>query len=189
MNREGRLIILSAPSGAGKNTVLREVFRLRPELRYSVSATTRAPRVGETDGVQYHFVTAERFAEMRENDEFLECETYVGNSYGTPKAPILENIANGIDTILEIEVKGARKVREKMDAITIFLLPPSEEELRRRLTGRGTNDEAEVARRLEVAHEEMAAADEYAFNVVNDDAERAARELLAILDFNREDHL
>jgi len=189
MTKKGRLVIVSAPSGAGKGTVLREVFRLRPELRYSISATTRAPRAGETDGVQYHFVTAEKFAEMRENDEFLECETYVGNSYGTPIKPILANIDNGIDTILEIEVKGARKVRERMDVLSIFLLPPSEEELRRRLTGRGTSDAAEIERRLTVAHEEMAAADEYTFNVVNDVASRAARELLAILDFNREDYL
>ena len=190
MNDKGRLIIISAPSGAGKGTVIAAMQRRRPELRYSVSATTRAPREGEVDGVHYYFVTAERFAQMQACDEFLECETYVGNSYGTPIEPILQNIERGIDTILEIEVKGAKSVRRRMpDALTIFILPPSEEELRRRLCGRGTDSEDEIERRMEVAREEMRAAEDYTFNVVNDDAERAAGEILAILDFNRVDYL
>ena len=190
MTKKGRLVIVSAPSGAGKGTVLREVTRLRPGLRFSVSATTRAPRAGEEDGTHYYFITREEFDAMIGRGEFLEHETYASNSYGTPIKPILQNIADGVDTILEIEVKGARQVRQKMDdTISIFISPPSEEELRRRLVGRGTNSEEDVERRLAIARDEMLAVEEFTFNVVNDDAERAAREILAILDFNREDYL
>jgi guanylate kinase len=190
MNKKGRLIIISAPSGAGKGTVIREVTRLRPEIKYSVSATTRAPRPGEVNGEHYYFVDAAEFDAMAARGEFLEHESYVGNSYGTPRGPIERNMDEGIDTILEIEVKGARQVREKIpDVISIFLAVPDEEELHRRLTGRGKMDEAELESRIQTAREELAAAEEYTFTVVNDDAERAAREIIAILDFNREDYL
>ncbi|MDR0906025.1 MAG: guanylate kinase [Oscillospiraceae bacterium] len=190
MNKKGRLVIISAPSGAGKGTVIREITRLRPEIKYSVSATTRAPRPGEVHGEHYFFVSPEEFDAMVERGEFLEHETYVGNSYGTPRGPIERNIADGIDTILEIEVKGARQVRGKIpDVISIFLAAPNEEELRRRLIGRGTSEDTELVKRLETAREELAASEEYAFTVVNDDATRAAREIIAILDFNREDYL
>jgi len=190
MSKKGRLIVISAPSGTGKGTVIGEMLKLRPELSVSVSATTREPRPGEAHGRHYFFVTREKFDEMIANDEFLEHETYAGNSYGTPIAPIQARIADGLDTILEIEVKGARSVWRRMDdVISIFISPPSLEELRRRLIGRGTNDEAEIERRLAIAREEILAVDEFQFHVVNDVAERAAHEVLAILDFNREDYI
>ena len=189
MTNPGRLIIISAPSGAGKGTVISLLRRLRPELQYSVSATTRAPRAGEVDGTHYYFVTSEKFEEMQARDEFLECETYVGNNYGTPVAPILRNIENGIDTILEIEVKGARVVAERMpEALTIFILPPSEAELRRRLSARGTDSEEAIENRLATAKVEMLSAEDYTYTVINDIAEHAAKEILRILDSNRKNN-
>ncbi|MDR0838244.1 MAG: guanylate kinase [Oscillospiraceae bacterium] len=181
----GRLIIISAPSGAGKGTVIREIMKLRPEIAYSVSATTRAPRPGEVDGVDYFFITPEEFREREERGDFLENETYVGNRYGTPREAIERNAERGVDTILEIEVKGARLVRAKApEALSIFLAPPDEEELRRRLHGRGTSSAEEAQERLDTARDEMNAAGEYMFTVINANAEEAAREILAILDKN-----
>jgi guanylate kinase len=179
----GRLIIISAPSGAGKGTVIRELRRRRPEIRYSVSATTRAPRPGEEHGVDYIFLAPEEFEAMEARGEFLESETYVGRRYGTPRLPIERNIGDGADTILEIEVKGARKVRaKKPDALSIFLAPPSEQELRRRLRDRGTTPGEEFERRLDTAKKEMEAIGEYEYTVINDDPERAAQEIIAIID-------
>lgn len=180
--RAGRLIIISAPSGAGKGTVIGELRRLSPEIAYSVSATTRSPRPGETHGREYWFLSPEEFEAMAVREEFLEHESYVGRRYGTPRGPIDENIANGIDTILEIEVKGAREVKRKMpEAIMIFIMPPDEAELRRRLQSRGTSTQADLDERLLVAKGEMAAASEYEHVVINDEPVRAATEILEII--------
>lgn len=180
--KRGRLIIISAPSGAGKGTVIGELLKLSPDTAYSISATTRAPRPGEKHGREYFFLSADEFEAMVNRGEFLEHEEYVGKRYGTPRKQIDENIANGVDTILEIEVKGAGNVKSKLpEAVTIFIMPPSEEELSRRLRGRGTCSQEELLERLEVAKREMTAAPQYEHIVINDDPVRAANEILGII--------
>ena len=182
IKKKGRLVIISAPSGAGKGTVIGELLKMNPDIAFSISATTRDPRPNEKHGREYYFFSPEEFEEMAVREKFLEHESYVGKRYGTLREPIDENMAYGVDTILEIEVKGARKVKSKIpEAVTIFIMPPSEEELRRRLTERGTNTQPDLDERLTVAHEEMAAANEYDHVIVNDDAIRAAKEILSIL--------
>ena len=181
-DKKGRLIVISAPSGAGKGTVIGELRRLKPDIAYSISATTRAPRPGEEHGREYYFFSNEEFENMATRGKFLEHKAYVGRRYGTLLEPIEENIAYGVDTILEIEVEGAREVKRKIpEAVMIFIMPPSEEELRRRLFGRGTNTASDLEERMAVAKLEMAAAPEYEHIVTNDDAKRAAREILTIM--------
>ena len=182
-NRKGRLIVISAPSGAGKGTVIGEMLTLNPAIAYSISATTRAPRQGEEHGREYYFFSEDEFEDMAARGKFLEHESYVGRRYGTLREPIEENIAYGVDTILEIEIEGAREVKRKIpEAVMIFIMPPNEEELRRRLFGRGTDTETELEERMTVARREMAAAPEYEYVVVNDDAARVAQEILDILE-------
>lgn len=182
MNKPGKLFIVSGPSGSGKSTVLSEVFRKRDRLYFSVSATTRPPRPGERDGVEYFFIDEKRFDEMVERDEFLEHARYVKCSYGTPRAPVEEKLNAGIDVILDIEVQGARQVKARMpQAVTVFIAPPSLEELERRLRSRGTESEERIALRLETAKTELAEAGMYDHVVVNDDYERAASEVLEII--------
>ena len=174
MNKRGVLVVFSGPSGAGKGTVLAEYFRTSPDTVYSVSATTRRPRPGEQDGVDYHFVTREAFEEMIREGEVIEYTQY----YGSPAGPIRKELAAGRDVILEIEVKGAKQVREKFpEALSIFVMPPSFAELRRRLVGRATETDEEIRGRLETARKEVAMATEYDYIVVNDEVERAARRL------------
>lgn len=181
-NNEGVLVIVSGPSGAGKSTVISRVAKLRPDIRFSVSATTREPRPGEVDGKDYHFKTQEEFWEMIKADAFLEHAEYVGNCYGTPAAPVDENIAAGNTVILDIEVQGAMQIMEKRpDAVSIFLCPPSLEELERRLRGRGTDSEEKIRDRLMTAHREYALVHKYSYIIVNDDADTAVRELDAII--------
>ncbi|MFP5219986.1 MAG: guanylate kinase [Actinomycetes bacterium] len=178
----GRLTVLSGPSGVGKGSVVAEVRRRYPEVWLSVSVTTRAPRPGEVDGVHYTFVTPERFAEMVAADELLEHATYAGSSYGTPRRPLEQVLADGRPALLEIELQGARQVRAAMpEAQLVFLAPPSFDELARRLTGRGTEDPERVRRRLDRARIEMAAEDEFDVVVVNDDLQEAADRLVALL--------
>ena len=179
----GRLTVLSGPSGVGKGTVMAAVRDLYPHVWVSVSATTRAPRPGETDGVQYHFVDPDRFGQMVEAGELLEYAQFAGNLYGTPRVPVLERLADGVPTVLEIELQGARQVRQSMpDAQLVFLAPPSWEELVRRLTGRGSEADDAVAARLARAEVEMAAESEFDAVIVNDDVSRAAAELVALIE-------
>ena len=168
MNK-GTLVVISGFSGAGKGTVLSQVLARRPDLYFSVSFTTRPPREGEKDGVNYHFVTRQAFQERIERGEFLEYAEYVGNFYGTSMAVIREKLDQGIDVILEIEIQGALKIREKFpDTVLMFLMPPTADELKKRLEGRGTEDEATIKKRLLRAVEESQGVEEYDYIVIND---------------------
>ncbi len=181
-NEQGVLVIVSGPSGAGKSTIISRVSQLRSDIRFSVSATTREPRPGEIDGVDYYFRTHEVFWNMVKADAFLEHAEYVGNCYGTPAAPVDENLREGYTVLLDIEVQGAAQVMEKRpDAVSIFLCPPSMEELERRLRGRGTDSEEKIRDRLVAAHREYALAHKYSYIIINDDADTAVRELDAII--------
>jgi len=184
MNREkGKLFIISAPSGTGKSTVIRRLLKLRGELVLSVSATTRPPRPGETDGVSYNFITREAFMEMIARGEFLEYAEYVGEFYGTPKKPIADFVSRGVDVLLDIEVQGAKQVRAKEPgAVSIFLVPPDMAELERRLRVRGTDSAEKLAARLQRAVSELAQKDCYDHIVVNDDIAEATDKILAIID-------
>ena len=181
MSEKGILFVLTGPSGVGKGTVLKEVRAHKP-LFYSISATTRAPRAGEQDGVHYHFMTRETFRQLAEQGGFLEHAEFSGNCYGTPAAPVDEELQAGRDVLLEIEVQGALQVKQKCpDALLVFVMPPSFEELRRRLTDRGTEDGAMVERRLANAAREMEAAKHYDYIVVNQTVEDAADQLEQIV--------
>jgi guanylate kinase len=178
----GRLTVLSGPSGVGKGSVIAAVRRRHPDVWLSVSVTTRAPRPGETDGVEYHFVDEAEYDRMVGAGELLEHATYAGASYGTPLQPVLDRIGQGIPALLEIELQGARQVKAAMpEAHLVFLAPPSFDELARRLTGRGTEDPDRVRRRLDLARIEMAAEDEFEAVIVNEDVELAADALVALL--------
>ena len=182
MNK-GKLYIISAPSGTGKSTVINKMLELRPGIFFSVSATTRAPRQGEVDGVNYLFMTREQFEAMIERGEFLEHAEYVGNCYGTPLLPITEHLEQGTDALLDIEVQGFRQIKAKMpEAVSVFIVPPSLEELERRLRGRGTDSDETIAKRLETAKIELQTADDYDYVVVNDEVDRTAGEILSIMD-------
>ncbi len=185
----GKLVIVSGPSGAGKSTVVRRLLEVcRLPLKLSVSATTRSPRPGEIDGREYHFLTVEEFLRRRDNDEFLESKEVFGRGdyYGTLRSETASGLSQGKWVILEIDVEGALAVlQQHPEAITIFLHPGSMEELERRLRLRGTESEASVQRRLEVARRELAMIDRYRYEVINDTVERAVREICDILQANR----
>ncbi len=177
-----RLTVLSGPSGVGKGSVVAEIRRHHPTVWLSVSVTTRPPRPGETDGVQYHFVSRNEFERMAAAGELLEHAEFAGNGYGTPRRPVEERLAAGLPALLEIELQGARQVRAAMPAARlVFLAPPSWDELVRRLVGRGTEDPATIQRRLDAGRIELAAEKEFDATVVNDRVERAAAELVALL--------
>ena len=183
MKDKGRLIVISGPSGAGKSTVVGKAIEGRHDVCFSTSVTTRAPRPGEVDGREYFFIDRERFREMVERDELLEHADYVANSYGTPRAFVEKKLAEGMNVLLDIEVQGARQVHERMPgAVTIFIAPPSLEVLERRLRGRGTDTEEAIAGRLERARQEFREADFYDYLIVNDNLERSAHALCAIID-------
>ena len=182
MNRRGKTFIVSGPSGVGKSTVLRALFQGRDDLYFSVSATTRPPREGEVDGKDYHFLTADRFRSMIEEDAFLEYAEYVSNFYGTPKKYVDEAMDAGKDAILDIEIQGAAQVSAKRpDTVRIFIAPPSWEELERRLTARGTDTPEKIQKRLLRAKVELDSASGYDYFVINDTVEQAVEELRAIL--------
>lgn len=179
---KGELIVLSGPSGVGKSTVIAQLLKIRKDIHFSVSFTTRAPRPGEVDGVNYNFVSKEEFERMIAADELLEYAQYVGNYYGTSMKVIRDHLDHGVDVLLDIEVQGAGKVRAKCpEAVSIFVIPPSLEELSRRLHGRNTDSEDVILRRLERAREECRGCGDYDYIVVNDTVEHAADELRSIL--------
>jgi len=177
-----RVFVITGPSGVGKGTLIRTLLERMPELELSVSATTRAPRPGEQDGVAYHFLDDAEFARRVEAGDFVEHASYSGRRYGTLRSELDRRTADGAPVVLEIEVQGARQIAKSMpEAVRIFIAPPSEEALRTRLIGRGTDDDAEVAARLRVAEEELAAQGEFGHVVVNDRLEDAVGELVAIV--------
>jgi guanylate kinase len=175
----GRLIILTGPSGVGKGTLLAALLAKRPELYLSVSATTRSPRPGEVDGVNYYFYSRDRFEKAIAQGELLEWAEFAGNYYGTPLQPVRDRIAQGDSIVLEIELLGARRVAKSFPAaLKIFLLPPSFEELEARLRSRGQDPEEAIAKRLQRAKEEIAAAGEFDLQIVNDDLEVALQQIV-----------
>lgn len=179
---KGKLFVLSGPSGTGKSTVIAKVMEQYPNLQFSVSATTREIRPGEVDGKSYYFVSRDAFRKMLENDELLEHAEYVGNYYGTPWKPIEKAMEQGIDILLDIEPQGALQVRAKRpEAVLLFLAPPSLGVLEARLTGRGDTAPELVKKRLEQARWELTQAENYDYIVFNDEIDKAAREVLAVL--------
>lgn len=180
--KQGRIIIVSGPSGVGKGTVLKEVMKDDPSLRFSVSATTRAIRPGEVEGVHYFFMDKPRFEAMLANNEMLEHAEYAGNYYGTPEKAVDDALAQGISVVLEIEVQGALQVmRRRPDAISIFIAPPSFEELARRLNGRGDTPPEVAEKRLQIAKQECKSAPNYRYIIINDTVSAAAAKIRAIL--------
>ncbi|WP_274650504.1 guanylate kinase [Paenibacillus humicola] len=181
MNK-GLLVVLSGPSGVGKGTVCSVLRRKQADLVYSVSATTRAPRQGEIDGINYFFKTREQFQDMIATDALLEYAEYVGNYYGTPRDFVERTLCAGKDIILEIEVQGALKVKEKFpEGVFIFLLPPSLDELKQRITGRGTEAAEVIDHRMSVAMEEMNLIQYYDYAVVNDEIDAACHRIQSII--------
>jgi len=186
--KRGLLVVVSGPSGVGKDTLIERLRERDPSLRYSISYTTRKPRRGEQDGVSYFFVNRQKFEELIAQEFFLEYATYNGNYYGTPAAAVEEARATGHDILLKIEVQGAEQVRKRArDGIFIFIAPPSKEELvRRQETRKGEAPEEDMAERRKIAETEMKYASQYDYVVINDDLERAVAEVLEIIRRARE---
>lgn len=182
MFREGLLVVVSGPSGTGKGTLLSNIRQKENYIKFSVSATTREPRNGEVDGVNYFFKTHEEFNSMIKNGELVEWVKYCDNYYGTPKKCIEDTIKSGFDCLLEIEVEGALNIKNIYpDCVSIFVLPPSFDELRRRIEGRGTEKPEAIEKRMEKAIKEMKYVDKYDYVVVNDDIEEAVNSIKCIL--------
>ncbi len=178
----GRLFVVSGPSGSGKSTVLSKVLSRNALLFFSISATTRTPRPGEQQGVNYFFISRDEFNNKIKEDEFFEYAEYSGNLYGTPRDSIEEKMRDGIDVILDIEVKGAAQIKAKMpDCISVFIIPPKFSDLKGRLINRSTDNSATIENRLKIATEEYKQASTYDYIVVNDDIETAANEIMSII--------
>ena len=186
MDNQGSLVVVSGFSGAGKGTVMKALISRYDNYALSVSATTRAPREGETDGKEYFFKTHQAFEDMIERDELIEYAQYVNNYYGTPKEYVFSNIQAGKDVLLEIEIQGALKVKEKFpETMLVFIMPPSAEELKRRLIGRGTEDMDTINARLKRAGEEAEDIPEYDYVIVNDTVDRCVEELHTLIQSQR----
>lgn len=180
--KNGCLIVVSGPSGTGKSTIVNTVLDTCNDLSFSVSATTRQQREGETEGVDYFFVTKERFQQMIDNNELLEHAEYVGNYYGTPRKAVLDKIENGSSILLDIEVQGAEQVKDQFpEAVTMFVIPPSWEELERRLVNRGTDSMEKIQARLKQAKSEIEKIENYDYIIVNDVLETAISEVISII--------
>ena len=181
MNKGG-VFIISGPSGSGKDTVLAEVFKKRPDLLFSISSVTRPMRAGEREGDKYNFISREKFEYMIANDMLLEHNVFVNNYYGTPREPVERAVAEGKDIIVEIDVNGAAQIRRKLpEAVSIFIMPPSFEELKRRLIGRGTESDELIEKRLTSALGEIKRATEYDYIIVNDNITAAADDILSVI--------
>lgn len=182
----GILFVVSSPSGGGKGTLIRRTLEAVPELSYSISYTTRAPRSGEVNGREYFFVNRDTFEAMANRDEFLEWACVHGNLYGTAKRQVVQEMAAGVDIVLEVDVQGAASIRELMlDAVSIFILPPSYETLKQRLLARGTDSPEELTVRLKNAPEELRKFSCFDYVIINDDIDRAAHQLAAIISAER----
>lgn len=182
VHNAGLLLVFSGPSGTGKGTVLKELLNKNHNIKLSVSATTRQPRAGECDGVHYFFMTNEEFEQQITDGNMLEYAQYCGKYYGTPSVPIQNWLANGMDVALEIEVQGARQIKEKCpDCISIFVLPPSLKELEKRLRIRNTEDEETIQKRLKIAQEEIITAKDYDYVVVNDTVSHTVQQIHQII--------
>ncbi|MGL5641698.1 MAG: guanylate kinase [Paraclostridium sp.] len=182
MKRKGLLLVVSGPSGAGKGTICKEFLQNNEDVKLSISATTRNPREGEVDGVNYFFVTKEKFKYMIDNNELLEHAQIYDNFYGTPKAAILENLEKGNDVVLEIEMQGARQIKDVYpEGVFIFILPPSLDELKNRIVGRGTETEEQINKRFGSALDEICQIEDYDYFIVNNDIKTSAKELEHII--------
>ncbi len=182
MSVTGSLIVISGPSGTGKGTICKSLFQRRPDMFYSVSATTRPPRAGEVDGIHYHFLGKQLFAEMVERDEFLEWAEVYDNMYGTPKIPVTEALQKGRDVLLEIDVQGALKVKSKAPwGVYIFIVPPSLQILRSRIVSRGTDSMEVIDKRMAKALGELAHLHEYNYVIINDVLEDAVSKVESII--------
>jgi len=179
----GVLFVISAPSGAGKSTLIEHALPMFPGLRYSVSSTTRAPREGEQDGIDYHFLSKEEFSRIVEEGGFLEWKEVHGNFYGTPAEPVKQAMEAGRDMILDIDVEGAKEVFSRVDnSVGVFVEPPDMEELERRLCARGTESSESLCMRLTNAESEMKLGDLFTYRIVNDDMDAAVKELVSIIE-------
>lgn len=179
---KGGVFVVSGPSGSGKDTVLKGLFAENPDILFSISSITRAMRPGEKEGEKYNFISREHFEEMIKNDLLLEHNVFVGNYYGTPRIPVEKAVSEGRDIIIEVDVNGAAQIRKKLpEAVTVFIMPPSFEELKRRLVGRGTESEELIEKRLRSALDEIRRAEEYDYIIVNDDAAAASQSLMSVI--------
>lgn len=182
MKSNGLLIVFSGPSGAGKDTILKHLLEKNPNIKLSVSATTRTPRPGEVDGKDYYFVDKDQFSAMAKNGELLESAEYCGNCYGTPSKPIEDWNSSGFDVILEIEVQGASQIKSKCpDCVSIFILPPSLKVLEQRLRDRKTENEDAIQKRLAIARKELLEVNHYDYSVINDTLDSATDEIIHII--------
>jgi guanylate kinase len=177
-----KLIIITGPSGVGKGTVVKELLDRNKDIWLSISATTRNPRMGEKDGENYYFISDERFKDMIDKKEFLEWAQFAGNYYGTPLSTVNEKIEKGFVVLLEIEVEGAKQIKEKFpESLSIFLLPPSKEELEKRIRNRGTEKEEAIDRRLSRANYEIASSNQFDFVLTNHDVDETVKEVFKII--------